>query len=226
VRQQVLALLAITFLVGIVAPAISEQPHVAREEIEWCDIWVPEANGTNLPRVLLIGDSITRAYYPNVVEQLKGKASVARLATSKSLGDPALLAEVALVLDQYRFDIVHFNNGLHGMDYSEAEYQRAFPQLLATIRKHAPKARLILATSTPMRNPENLAAFTDDTTRVKARNSIAEKCATQQAIPIDDLFALVEHHPEYYASDGVHFNAKGTAAQAAQVSRHILKSLK
>ena len=36
----------------------------SHESIEWCDIWISHADETNLPRVLLIGDSITRAYYP------------------------------------------------------------------------------------------------------------------------------------------------------------------
>jgi hypothetical protein len=45
-----------------------------RESIEWCDIWISHANETNLPRVLLIGDSITRAYYPEVEKRLEGKA--------------------------------------------------------------------------------------------------------------------------------------------------------
>ena len=64
---------------------------VSRESIEWLDVWVPQANQEELPRVLLIGDSITRGYYPGVESRLKGKASCARLATSKSLCDPALL---------------------------------------------------------------------------------------------------------------------------------------
>ena len=151
----------------------AEEPHIARESIEWCNIWIPDANGTKLPRVLLIGDSITQGYYPQVADKLKGKASVARLTTSKSIGDPALLAEVALVLDQCRFDVVHFNNGLHGWGYSEAEYEKHFPELVATIRKHAPKAKLIWATTTPMRKPENLAVIAEGTKRVQARNKIA-----------------------------------------------------
>jgi hypothetical protein len=43
----------------------------AAPDIEWCNIWIPDANGTKLPRVLLIGDSITQGYYPKVAENLK-----------------------------------------------------------------------------------------------------------------------------------------------------------
>jgi len=128
--------LAMTTAIGVMT-AQAEESHISREAIEWCNIWIPDTNETKLPRVLLIGDSITGGYGPKVADALKGKVSVARLTTSKSIGDPALLAEVALVLGQCRFDVVHFNNGLHGWGYTEEEYQQHFPELLATIRKHA-----------------------------------------------------------------------------------------
>ena len=103
--------------------------------------------------MLLIGDSVTRGYSKASVEQrLQGKAYVARLATSKSVGDPALLAEVALVLGLHHFDVVHFNNGLHGWGYTEAEYARHFPALLATIKQGAKGAKLIWASTTPVRS--------------------------------------------------------------------------
>lgn len=35
---------------------------VVREDTEWCDVWLPHNNDTDLPHVLLIGDSITRGY--------------------------------------------------------------------------------------------------------------------------------------------------------------------
>ena len=44
----------------------------------------PITDTPGLPRVLLIGDSITRGYYPAVEKQLAGKACVARLTTSAS----------------------------------------------------------------------------------------------------------------------------------------------
>ena len=65
-----------------------------RESIEWLDVWMPDTNDSGLPRILLIGNSITRGYYPEVQKILTGKAYVARLTTSKSIGDPALSKEI------------------------------------------------------------------------------------------------------------------------------------
>ncbi len=63
---------------------------VSRDDIEWLDVWLPHPNDNDLPRVLLIGDSITRGYYPEVEKALAGRAYVGRLTPSKSLGDPGL----------------------------------------------------------------------------------------------------------------------------------------
>src|SRR2546426_6470056 len=197
------------------------------ESIEWCDIWISHANETNLPRVLLIGDSITRGYYPEVEKRLAGKAFVARLATSRFVADSVLLKEIALVLGGTKFDVIHFNNGMHGWQYSEAEYRKAFPQFLAAIRAHAPQAKLIWATTTPLRDGK---AVTYDTRaensdeRVDARNAIAAEIVTAQKIPIDNLNAAMRGHPEYH-SDDVHFNTQGVQIQAAQVSAQIEKLL-
>src|ERR1700723_4699704 len=120
----------------------------ARESIEWCDIWISHADETNLPRVLLIGDSITRAYYPEVEKHLEGKAYVGRLSSSAFISDPVLLKQIKMVLSQYHFDVIHFNNGMHGWQHSEAEYKKAFPKFLATIKAHAPYAKLIWANKT------------------------------------------------------------------------------
>jgi hypothetical protein len=200
--------------------------QAVREKIEWCDIWVPEADSCNLPRILLIGDSITRAYYPLVDQKLKGKACVARLATSKSVGDPVLIEEVALVLAQYKFDIVHFNNGLHGWGFSEEDYREHFPRLLDAIRKHAPDARLIWAATTPVRKAHQLDEPDARTDRVKARNAIARELVSREGIFINDLFSLAQNHPEHYSPDGVHFSASGIEAQADQVARSLLQYLK
>jgi lysophospholipase L1-like esterase len=218
--------LSLPMAIVITAAVSAAEPHISREAIEWCNIWIPDAKDTKLPRVLLIGDSITGSYGPKVADELKGRASVPRLTTSKSIGDPALLAEVALVLEQSRFDVVHFNNGLHGWGYSEAEYEKSFPDLIATIRKHAPKAKLIWTTITPMRQAGKLDVIAEGTKRVEARNRIAEGIVAKERIAVDDLYSLVKDHPEYWSGDGVHFNSEGIAAQAKQASRRILEAIR
>jgi lysophospholipase L1-like esterase len=213
-----------TFLAG--AQPLS-YPPAGKESIEWCDIWISHANETNLPRVLLIGDSITRAYYPEVEKHLEGKAYVGRLASSAFISDPALLKQIEMVLSQYRFDVIHFNSGMHGWQHSEKEYAEAFPKLLSTIQKYAPKAKLIWANTTPLKvsptlPPDNQTQATDE--RIVARNAIALKLMQTKGIPVDDLFTPMLGHPEFH-SDNVHFNDQGIAIQAAQVAASVEKQL-
>lgn len=220
-------LLFLTFVVVCAgqSSAQAKTKNPIRENIEWLDVWVPNTNDTTLPRVLLIGNSITRAYYGEVQSMLEGKAYVARLATSKSVGDPGLLSEIALVLSYGKFDVVHFNNGMHGFGYSEAEYEAAFPDLYKTIKKGAPEAKLIWATTTPVKCGEGMREFEERTHRIKERNRAAEAFLLDKQVSINDLFALVEDHPEYYAGgDGVHLVAIGTTAIARQVAEKV-KSL-
>ena len=219
--------LAAAFAMDIAAAEPDTAPP-SRESIEWCDIWISHANKTNLPRVLLIGDSIARDYYPEVERRLAGKAFVARLATSRFIADPVLLREIELVLEQAKFDVIHFNNGMHGWQHSEADYRQAFPKFLEAIRSHAPQARLIWAATTPLRDGKGVAGdtktkYSDE--RIADRNAIAAEIVTAQKIPTNDLTAPMRGHPEYH-SDNVHFNKQGIKIQAAQVSAEVEKLLR
>ena len=209
---------------GILANSeLAAEPAVRRENTEWSNIWVAEATRTDLPRVLLIGDSICNGYHDGVEKELKGKALAAMLATSSAVGDPALADQVRLLLNSYKFAVIHFNVGLHGWDYSEEEYRREFPKLLEVIRRNAPGAKLVWATSTPMRQAApNLREFHPNNQRVKARNKIVAELAAREGIPVDDLYSLVENHREYWSDDGVHYKPEGQAVEARQVARSIL----
>ena len=129
------------------------------------------------------------------------------------------------MLDQCRFDVVHFNNGLHGDGYSEAEYGKAFPELLATIRRHAPRAKLIWATTTPVGLPRKADDILQKNQRVAARNKIAADFVAKECIAVDDLHGLMEKHPGLH-SDGIHFKEAGVAMQAEQVAHSLLEQIK
>ena len=236
--MQVVALL---LCLSVIEPSPAETPKAStalqpvhqaswlpREDIEWCDLWLPNCNKDDLPRVLLIGDSITRAYSDQVERELAGTAYVGRLATSAFASDPMLLAEVGMVLDGPRFDVIHLNNGMHGWQHSEAEYRDALPKLLALIRKRAPHAKLIWASTTPIRIDGTGPAQASDA-RIQARNRDAMNCVKsalgQRSFWVDDLYTLMTGHPEMH-SDNVHFGAEGVKLQAQQVAQVIRDALK
>ena len=201
----------------------ADQP--IRERIEWVDMWVTDADKDDLPRVLLIGDSITRGYFGEVEKHLTGKAYCARLATSKCVSDPSFLDEVQLLLKHYRFAVIHFNNGLHGWGYTEEQYQQGLAETVDAIKKQAADAQLIWATTTPVRERGDLKKFGERTERVKVRNRLAAEIMQARDIPTDDLYGLVEDQSGWYSEDGTHFNTQGKAAQAEQVAESVAELL-
>ena len=189
------------------------------EEIEWTWEVRPAHADAKLPNVLLLGDSITRAYFPEVQKQLTGVANVYLIASSTSVGDPRLSRQIEefSAAEGVQFSVVHFNNGMHGWAYSEAEYREAFPSFVSEIRTIAPKAALIWATSTPVKKetepgPTNA--------RVDARNGIAQTLVKPAGIVIDDQHGLMVQHADLY-QDSVHFNDAGAAMQGKQAAEVI-----
>ena len=81
-RRLLVAAISTVILSLLLPPSIAAAAPPAREAIEWCDIWISHANETNLPRVLLIGDSIARDYYPEVEKRLAGTTSNHRLGST------------------------------------------------------------------------------------------------------------------------------------------------
>lgn len=216
--MKVRTLAAVLCLLGA---GLAQDRNIKRENIEWTDVWFPDSNSRDLPRVALVGDSITRAYFPVVEKDLKGAAYCARIATSKAIGDPALPIELTTFLSEMNFDVVHFNIGMHGWEYSEDEYRRYLPELLAAIRKGAPKAKLVWASTTPVRKDKSPGPNNE---RIALRNGIAREFFEKQGIAIDDLSALMAGHNDLHKDD-VHYNDEGSAILASQVAAAVEKLL-
>ena len=195
------------------------------ESVEWLDYRVFGGDRSDLPRVLLIGDSISGHYFDPVVKGLQGKAYVTRLGTSKAVNLPAYFDEIRLALSQYHYDVIHFNNGLHGWGYTEDEYRQGLTQLIQLLKTLSPKSKLVWASSTQLRKgPPAYEEFAPNNERVIARNKIAAELMSQEKIPVDDLYTLMEPHHDLL-KDGTHYNAEGAALLANQVLPCILKAL-
>jgi hypothetical protein len=215
-----IAIFAMLMLGQLTCTFVCAQERASRtEEISWTWEVRPAHTVADLPNVLLLGDSITRNYYPEVQRQLAGKANVYLLATSASIGDPRLLRELAdySTAEPVRFSVVHFNNGMHGWAYSEAEYRDAFSSLIAAVRAMAPSAALVWANTTPVKKdsepgPKNA--------RIDARNAIAQSFIKSNGMALDDQHALMAQHSDLYL-DEVHYGDKGSELQGKQAAETI-----
>lgn len=211
-----LVCMAVTF-------AVAEKPVSISEEIEWTWEVRPPHPDPKLPNVLLLGDSISRNYFPEVRKDLAGIANVYLMASSISVGDPRLAHEIKefAETENVSFRVVHFNNGMHGWAYTEEQYKAGFPAFLRAVRSIAEKGGvLIWASTTPVRSDATNGATN---LRVEQRNRIALGFV-QPGIQVDDQFSLMMQHQNLH-EDSVHFNPAGAAIQgdqAAAMIRHAL----
>jgi hypothetical protein len=217
-------LFLLIFPLGLASAQLHKHDAASRpEEIEWTWEVRPSHVDAKLPNVLLVGDSISRNYFPEVQHQLSNIANVYLFASSASVGDPLLprqLAEFASI-ENVDFRIVHFNNGMHGWTYSEAEYEHAFPAYLHALHKIAPHAAFIWASTTPVKSPIDPGPTN---ARVDARNAIAHAFVTKAGIPVDDQHELMTTHTDHY-EDNVHFNPAGAVFQGQQAAQMIRTAL-
>ena len=87
----------------------------------------PVTDNPKLPRVLLIGDSISIGYTLPTREFLRGKANLHRIPTN---GGPTTrgLASIDAWIGESKWDVIHFNWGLHDLKYMGPNGENLFPK--------------------------------------------------------------------------------------------------
>jgi len=198
-----------------------------RESTEWARFYWYNTEETELPRVLLIGDSIVAGYNEFVAKELKGKATVAFYSTSKCVGDPSIYNELKYALGEYEIDLVHFNNGLHGFTTSDEDYGKFLAKYTDKLQKMVWDTQLVWAMSTPITEVGNPAEKNSEkNSRVIERNRLAAEVMSKRGIPVNDLYSLMSDcQEEYSAGDGYHYNDAGREFQGKQVAEFILQVL-
>ena len=206
----------------------AQQGKSIPEQIEWTWEVRPLNPNPKLPNVLLLGDSITRNYYPEVKKDLSGVANVYLMASSICVGDPRLPKEITEFarMEDVHFLVIHFNNGMHGWAYTEAQYKAGFPAFLRAVHRIAGKdSTLIWASTTPVRVDEPNGATN---VRIERRNSIAAAFVRADGIKIDHQHGLMLKHQNLYENCDkgvVHFNRAGADIQGDQAAAMIRSAL-
>jgi hypothetical protein len=189
-----------------------------------------------LPRVLLIGDSISIGYTLAVRDELKGKANVHRPATN--CGPTTRGVEmIDAWLGNSKWDVIHFNFGLHDLKFidgqgkntspdkgrvqvSAADYEKNLETIVTRMKKTG--AKLIFATTTPVPPGEPQRIKGDE----RNYNDIARRVMQKHGVAIDDLAAFCEPRlAELQRPANVHFTPEGSKQLATQVAASIMQAL-
>lgn len=191
----------------------------------------PIVDVPGLPRVLLIGDSVSMGYTLPTRELLKGRVNLHRIPANGG-GTSLGLSKMDSWLGDGKWDVIHFNFGIHdaklppeGIRYSPPDiYESNLREIVKRLR--ATGARLIWASSTPIPNGGNLAPnrkFGD----IQKYNEIAARVMAENQVPIDDLYTSVQDRvKELQKPNDVHFTDEGSQFLATQVAKSIEKALK
>lgn len=193
-----------------------------------------------LPKVLIIGDSISMAFTPHVVQQLDGKA-VVKHHKGNAQHTGTGLKKIDQWIGKTRWDVIHFNWGLWDLCYRHPkskvqgrrdkvngtltttleQYEKNLGELVSRLKKT--NAKLIWAHTTVVPDQEAGRFVGDD----EKYNEVAAKIMKKHGIIINDLHSLSRKFPEdlFSGPGNVHYTQDGNRKIAQQVTGHILKAL-
>lgn len=236
ISQLLLVLLVVTSVVGTAFTAESPaRPKKKRRAPN--PAMKPITDDPNLPRVLLIGDSISIGYTVAVRELLAGKANVHRPSTNCGPTTRGL-EQIDQWLGAGRWDVVHFNWGLHDLKYmgpqgladpdaSDSHPQVPIDQYEANLRKLVDRmkktgAMLIWCATTPVPSGCKGRVVGD----AAKYNAAAAGIMKEHEIAIDDLYAYAKPRlKEIQRLANVHFSPDGSKELAKQVAKCIETAL-
>lgn len=196
---------------------------IKKEQYEWIDAWQDDADRTDLPRVLLIGDSITRGYNGRVREFLKGIAYVDFIATSYAIDNPLYVALVKKYAEAGGYSLIHFNHGLHGYHMGRRTYLSKTDKLIKALAKDA---KIIIATSTIVYKEGNKGINRGWAKRLEERNGAVKELADKNGYKLNDLYSVSEKlDVSLRLPDGVHYNEQGYNVLGKVVADNIKELL-
>ena len=180
-----------------------------------------------LPRVLLLGDSIYGQPARAAQKMLKGRVELVVPKTRP--GDSATaLRTLDRLLGDGKWDLIHFNWGLHDLKYIDGkhqvpidEYEKNLKKLVARMKQTG--AKLIWCSTTPV--PEGCSPPRKNEDVLKF-NAVAQTIMQANNIPTDDLYTFANERLEKIQRPAnVHFSPEGSKVLAGQVAKTILEAL-
>jgi hypothetical protein len=189
--------------------------RLAKKETAWSFV----KDDPKLPRVLLIGDSISRSYTLDVRRTLASKANVHRAPANCGPTDTGL-KQMNVWLGSGKWDVILFNFAIHDRAKKPEQYAANLEKVIALLEKTG--AKLVWARTTPF---QSKGSKNDDDS--PALNAVSDAVMKKHGIPLVDLHAAVSGVvATARSSDNCHFNETGIKLLAAAVASTLEPLLK
>lgn len=194
---------------------LHKRDKLARRSTAWDFV----KDDPTLPRVLLIGDSVSRGYTQATRRALAGQANVHR-APANCGPSTTGLKHIDAWLGDGNWDVIHFNFGIHDRNTPVADYSRQLEQLVTRLKETG--ATVVWATTTPIPDkPDGQRAAS-----IVERNLAAAAVMQTHGIATDDLFTFITPHlGEVQPPGDVHFTAAGYDLLGEQVAAAVRAAL-
>lgn len=194
--------------------------HKADKAAGRSNAWDFVADDPKLPRVLLIGDSVSRGYTQAVRKALAGKVNVHR-APANCGPTASGVKNIEVWLGDGKWDLIHFNFGIHDRNTPLADYTQRLEQLVVRMKQTG--AKLVWASTTPIPDTPD---GKQKAVSIIERNAAAAELMKKHGIATDDLFtAITPNLGTMQNPNDVHFNAEGYHFLGKQVADSIQKEL-
>jgi|GEM_PF-2244080 len=189
--------------------------------------WGYVADIPNLPRILLIGDAISRAYTGVVRSELASQVNVHRApADCGSAFAAAFTApeNLQIWLDddgkKGNWDLIVFNFGIHDRLVEVADYQAALEKIIAELSAQGKK--LVFATTTPLPEKSPYGAAE----KMVELNAAAKEVMAKHNIEVLDLYSIIApYQAETQVKNDCHFMQKGSEILGKAVADKVRQSL-
>ncbi len=170
-----------------------------------------------LPRVLLIGDSVSRGYTLAARKALAGKANVHR--APENCGPTANgLKKLDVWLGDGKWDVIHFNFGIHDRATKPADYEQRLAEIVTRLK--ATGAKVMWASTTPI--PPDTKDGPAAAEAIVEKNQIAAALMARQGVAVDDLFTFITPHlAKVQNPQDVHFSNEGYELLGQQVAAAV-----
>jgi hypothetical protein len=174
--------------------------------------------------VLLIGNSICNGYKGYVAKEMPDYRVVAWV-NPYHLKSEYLFDDLVKVLKSEKWDVIHFNIGLHGWPEGripKGMYQPLLQNFVDTLKRYAPDSKLVWTSITPIMNKEKPFELNRELNPIIAdRNQIAAIVMKNNNIPINDLYSLCLLNMNLARGDRFHWTAPMYRMMAIQIVSKI-----